>query len=192
MTAPWLLKNRIYTNKCWFSQAVEELCMITTLVLEAWKPWFSSTVSIPPVLPVCGNNRAAAVVTQKTNSFEETPKALRASQDSLEIGERTHMKSTDVMPQHQEVESHKTPTDTVLNAVARTVGATLGTIALGSAKVLGHSAGAGSADKSPKQRSRVSENATSAPGIEFRNRLSRYKRKKARHAQKLRRSHTKG
>lgn len=102
------------------------------------------------------------------------------------------MKSADVTPRHEEVENHKTTSDTVLNAVARTVGATLGTIAVGTAKVLGHSAGAGSADKTPKLRSRVSENATSASGIEFRNRLSRYKRKKARHAQKLRRSHTKG
>jgi hypothetical protein len=102
------------------------------------------------------------------------------------------MKSAYVTPQHEEVESHTAASDTVLNAVARTVGATLGTIAVGTAKVLGHSAGAVPADKTPKHRSRVSENATSASGVEFRNRLSRYKRKKARHAQKLRRSHTKG
>jgi hypothetical protein len=102
------------------------------------------------------------------------------------------MKSADVTPQSEEAQNHTTATDTVLNAVARTVGATLGTIAVGTAKVLGHSVGAGSADKAPRKKSRVSEDAPSSRGIEFQNRLSRYKRKKARHAQKLRRSHTKG
>jgi hypothetical protein len=101
------------------------------------------------------------------------------------------MKSADVTPQHKELESHKSTSDTVLNAVARTVGATLGTIAVGTAKVLGHSTGAPT-DKTPERKLRMSGNATSSRGIEFQNRASRYRRKKARHAQKLRRSHTKG
>jgi hypothetical protein len=101
------------------------------------------------------------------------------------------MTSADVTPQHEAAGNHTTTTDMVLNAVARTVGATLGTIAVGTAKVLGHSTGAGAADKKPKNKARVSETPSSR-GIEFQNRVSGYKRKKARHAQKLRRSHTKG
>ncbi|HEX4426585.1 MAG TPA: hypothetical protein VH079_14395 [Terriglobales bacterium] len=102
------------------------------------------------------------------------------------------MKSADVTPQREESENRTTTTDTVINAVARTVGATLGTIAGGTAKVLGHSVAADPVGKTRKTKSQVSEEAPSSRGIEFQKRRSRYKRKKDRHAQKLRRSHTKG
>jgi hypothetical protein len=85
-------------------------------------------------------------------------------------------------------------TDTVVHAVARTVGTTLGTIAAGTAKLLG---GSGTEDtstqKGPKSKKRAtSENLSASDDKRSIRRLESYKRKKARHKQKLKRSRTKG
>jgi hypothetical protein len=64
---------------------VREIACLQQFFLNHENRGFSSAVSIPPVLVVCGNNRAAAVPTQR-HSFQETRKGLRASEDSLETG----------------------------------------------------------------------------------------------------------
>lgn len=93
----------------------------------------------------------------------------------------------------QEVDQPVGSTETVIHAVARTVGATFGTITLGAAKVLGGSR----ADRAPTEervKSQAHASSASAASVNKRSekKMDRRKRKKTRHKRTLKRSNTKG
>jgi hypothetical protein len=84
--------------------------------------------------------------------------------------------------------------DTLVHTMARTVGATLGTIASGTAKLFG---GLGVDEASSKRASRSKKPAKTewssvSAGQPSVQRLESRKKKRARHRQKLKRSRTKG
>jgi hypothetical protein len=78
--------------------------------------------------------------------------------------------------------------DTLINDVARTVGATLGTIAVGTAKLLGSARSKGS----PAKRTVEGISSSHTEDVRFQKRRESYRKKKARHKQNLKRSRTKG
>ena len=77
---------------------------------------------------------------------------------------------------------------TLIHDVARTVGATLGTIAVGTAKLLGSAR----SKASPAKRTVEGRSSSHTEDVRSQKRRESYRKKKARHRQNLKGSRTKG
>jgi hypothetical protein len=87
-----------------------------------------------------------------------------------------------------EVAKPNESSNTLIDEVARTVGATLGTIAVGTAKLLGSARKKGA----PVKRTAERMSASHTEDTRSQRRRESYRKKKARHKQNLKRSRTKG
>jgi hypothetical protein len=101
-----------------------------------------------------------------------------------------NVNESDAKPSGKRPES----TDTLVHAMARTVGTALGTIAAGTAKLVGASGNGETSTPKGSQSKKRSASAGPSASDDKRSirRLESYKKKKARHKQKLKRSRTKG